>query len=252
MADFEFSQSLFDNGIVPLIVQPFDFAVDPTRGTLQPIRGDGDGALLVRAVGAGLTLFQTVDLTSVDYTPAAGELAEFSAAINWGYDPDNAEYRRINMLRETIGFASAELEALHTANANHLYIGTEGRWQEARGNDQRTQLTSAARTASTQGTTRQNVNHRGAHFIIDVTAVTGAASITPTIETQDETSTNFYPLLTGPAINAVGTTILKIGPGFTPIPNLTANDNLPFLYRINVAHATGDSITYSVGVNLLL
>jgi hypothetical protein len=58
-----------------------------------------------------------------------------------------------------------------------------------------------------------------------------------------------YTVLISPVINSVGTTVLKIGPGLPGLPNLVANDMLPPFFRVDIAHADTDSITYSVSIN---
>ncbi len=246
--DVSASQALFDNSVVPLVVRTFDATVEPARGITQPIIASDDGSILVTPVGPGLTLLQTVDLTANDYNESAGELAPFSAAINWAYDPDNVEYMRLNGTRETSSFSGSDLRALNTVAAQFMYNGTVSTWFQRRGNENPTILPSQARTASTSDL-KQNPTARSGHFIIDITAITGSPSITIDIEAEDIASGKFYPLLTSNALSTVGTTILKIGPGYVPVPNLTAADNLPFQIRVSVTNANADSITYSVGAN---
>ena len=113
-------------------------------------------------------------------------------------------------------------------------------------------LASDARTAATTSVTRLNSDFRGCHIIIDVTVDPASASITPTIQGFDTVSGKYYTLLTGNAISAVGTTILKIYPGLTASANAIANDILPSKFRISMAVADTDSITYSVSASLVL
>ena len=113
-------------------------------------------------------------------------------------------------------------------------------------------LASDARTAATTSATRLNSDYRGCHIIIDVTEDPASASITPTIQGFDTVSGKYYTLLTGLAITAVGTTILKIYPGLSASANVIANDILPSNFRISMAVAGGDSMTYSVSASLVL
>ena len=113
-------------------------------------------------------------------------------------------------------------------------------------------LASAARTAATTSETRLNSDYRGCHIIIDVTADPATASITPTIQGFDTVSGKYYTLLVGNAISAVGTTILRIYPGLSASANVIANDILPSKFRISMAVADTDSITYSVSASLVL
>lgn len=248
--EFDLSQALPANSVIPLVVRPLNFGVDPSRGITQPILSDEDGAILVRGVGPGFTLLETIDLTLNDYSPSAGDLAPFVAGINWAFDPDNNEYMRNNGTRETVEFSSSDLRALNVASTEWMYISTMGQWHPKRGNTDRSLLPSAARTSTTTSPTRLNPTNRAGHFILDVTAAPVSPSITVTIEAEDDLSSKFYPLLISNPITTVGTTVLKIGPGYVPVPGLTANDNLPLNIRAVVTHANADSITYSLNINL--
>ncbi len=111
----------------------------------------------------------------------------------------------------------------------------------------RTLYASAARTASPTAVTQTNsAGERGAHIIIVVSAVAATPSVVPTIEAYDSLSDSWYTLLTGSAITATGTTILKIYPGIAVNANATASDILPPVWRVSMTHADSDSITYSV------
>ena len=90
----------------------------------------------------------------------------------------------------------------------------------------------------------------GIHVIIDVTSVTATPSVVPTIDGYDFLSGNWYNLLTGIAITATGTTVLKIAPYITAVANGAAKDILPRKWRVVMTHADTDSITYSVGANV--
>ena len=112
-------------------------------------------------------------------------------------------------------------------------------------------LSSAARTAAITSADITNSEYRGCHVIIDVTVDPASASITPTIQGLDSVSGKYYTLLTGSAISAVGTTILRVYPGLGASANAIANDILPNKFRISMAVADTDSITYSVAVSLV-
>lgn len=244
------AQALFDNGVIPLVLRPFDIAVEPARGITQPIIATEDGAILVAAAGPGLVALETLDLTNNDYTPVAGDLAPLTIGLNWSFDPDNVEYMRNNGTRETVEFSGTDLRGLNVAATKWVYVGTMSQWHPQQGNTDRSLLASAARTATTTSPTRLNASSRAGHFILDVTAIVATPSIVVEIQAEDDLSGQFYPLLTSAAITAVGTYVLRVGPGYTPVPNLTANDNLPLNYRAVVTHADADSITYSLNANL--
>jgi len=144
-----------------------------------------------------------------------------------------------------------------------LYERGADRWSRHRGNECFTLMPLAVRNTGTflsqanstvDGDTGRftNFNARGAHFIINVTAVPGVVTITPTIQAYDEASGTWYDLLVGAAIVATGRTLLKVYPGIVPVPNLSASDCLPLNYRMSMAHSAAGNFTYSVGVNLVV
>lgn len=126
-----------------------------------------------------------------------------------------------------------------------LFNGTT--WDRQRGNEEVTALVSAARTATTSSGTLQNYNGLGVSVVVDVTAVSGAASITASIDALDAVSGKWVTILASAAITTVSTTRLRVYPGLSAAANLKADDLLPRRWRVNVTHSTADSITYSVG-----
>jgi hypothetical protein len=70
------------------------------------------------------------------------------------------------------------------------------------------------------------------------------------IQGKDLTTGLYYDLLVATAITAVGTTVLKIGPGITPLAGGAAADFLPETWRVRLVHGDTDSITYSVTAQL--
>lgn len=86
--------------------------------------------------------------------------------------------------------------------------------------------------------------------VIDVTAVDLTPSVVPTIDGLDPVSGQWFNLLTGAAITAIGTTVLRVGRGATAVSNEAANDAIPFVTRVVMTHADADSITYSVSAML--
>lgn len=125
-------------------------------------------------------------------------------------------------------------------------------FDRVRNNVERTLLASAARTATTDGSDETNFNHRGGHFIINVTAYPAAASVVPKIQGKDPVSGIYYDILEGIPIVATGFTILKVFPGAAASANAIASDVLPRTFRIRMEHADADSITYSVGLALVV
>lgn len=105
---------------------------------------------------------------------------------------------------------------------------------------------SAARTATPTAVLQNSRNAPGIHVIIDVTAITATPSVVPTIRGYDATSGQYYTILTGTAIVATGTTVLKVHPSITALANGSARDGIPDEWDILMTHADTDSITYSV------
>jgi len=132
----------------------------------------------------------------------------------------------------------------------YLFNGTG--FDRQRGNTTETLLANAARTASVDSADFVNHNATGAHFIINVSALSDTPSIVVTVQGLDDASDTYYDVLISTAITTTGTTVLKVHPGISPIVNGSANDMLPRTYRVSVTHADTDSITYSVGANLTL
>lgn len=115
-----------------------------------------------------------------------------------------------------------------------------------------TLLASAARTATVATADQSNPENRGVHVIINVTAASDTPSVVATIQGKDEVSGNYYTILTSAAITGTGTTVLRVFPGATAATNVTANDCLPSIWRVNFVHADTDSITYSAAAQVVV
>ena len=115
-----------------------------------------------------------------------------------------------------------------------------------------TLLASAARTATVATGDQGNNDYRGVHVIINVTAIASSPSVVATIQGKDELSGAYYTILASAAIEATGTTVLRVFPGATNASNLVANDVLPSTWRVNFVHADTDSITYSAAAQLVV
>lgn len=146
--------------------------------------------------------------------------------------------------------AAVTTGAVLSNSVGFLFNGST--FDRERNNTNETLLASAARTASVNSADFVNYNAKGAQFIIDISAITATPEITVTIQGKDPISGNYYDLLIGPVYNSVGTNILKIYPGITASANASASDILPRDYRVSVANADADSITYSIAAALVL
>lgn len=109
----------------------------------------------------------------------------------------------------------------------------------------------AARIAATTSLQQLNRSCRGLHLILNVTA--GAAvgnEITPTIQGFDPIFNIWYDILVGAAINAVGINVLKVYPGLLGVGDI-ASDIIPKIWRISIAHAGVNPVSYSASANLV-
>lgn len=112
----------------------------------------------------------------------------------------------------------------------------------------------AALAIAAAGTTtidRSNHNARGLHLVIDITAIAGTSpTLTCTIQGYDPISGKYYDILASTALNATGTTVLKVYPGLTAAANAAANDVLPRNWRLKVvAGGTSPTATATVAAN---
>jgi hypothetical protein len=117
-------------------------------------------------------------------------------------------------------------------------------------NDAHVVLGSASRSGTTTSQTFNNYEHRGAHVLIDVTVAPGTDTVTPKIQGYDPTTDTYYDILVGSAIDATGTTVLKVYPGIAAVANGSASDFLPTAWRVVMTHSAATDFTYSVSVNL--
>lgn len=118
------------------------------------------------------------------------------------------------------------------------------------GNKERVILPSAARTVTINSPDFVNPNAKGGHFLIDISAVGTDPRILAIIQGKDPISGNYYNILISPKYSVVGTNTIKVYPGLNNVPNICVNDILPRVFRVQVVHTTGVSITYSVSVAL--
>jgi hypothetical protein len=213
---------------------------------------DVDGNLFVTlgAAGGGPILIPD----DADNVPEVATDARLpTVARVYGYDQAAGQFDRIRTDDDSNDASDADGDpSLRVMSRPRLYNSALNAWIRARANDGISVFASAARTATVSSATLNNGNYRGGQFIINVTAIAATPSVVFSIEARDLISNTFYSLLDSVAITGVGQTILRVYPGLTAAANLVANDLLPFQWRITATHADADSITYSVGANLML
>lgn len=241
--------------VVPMLFYPLNASAmtdGDQPGVLQPFRADEDGNLLVAIGGAGggpiLLPDDVDDVASVatnSRVPTVARLYGLERASNeWDRlltDDDDAEN----------SFSNEDNALLRVMNRGRLFSAALGDvWSREKGQDGISVAPSASRTVTTTFGTFTNVNHRALHLAVNVTVI-GADTLTIDIEARQLFPPfTFYPILTSLAISATGTTILKVGIGFSPIANLTANDMLPAVWQVDATHSGVDPITYSMNANL--
>jgi hypothetical protein len=227
-------------------------------------KADGNGGLItIQAAKASRTAAETGHSGDSDYGSDTGlvdiEKLNSSEAGYRGYatqitlaaaavSVDNIDDKF--SAAAALGDAASESTTTNIGAALLLYNGSTR--DRARGNQDLTVFASAARTADPTAVIITNYNARGLHLVINVTATTSTPSVVFTIEGRDVLSGEYYTILASVAITAIGTTVLRIYPGLGASANVIANDVLPRTIRVKAVHADSDSITYSVGISLIL
>lgn len=220
-------------------------------GFMAPFLQDENGALLVSLLGPAGSILLPDDADDVPESAINDRVP--TVARLYGLDGiSGVDWDRLRTDDDADQSSPADsLPALRVMGRNRLFIVAAGdAWERESGNDGFQVAGSAARTVATTFGTFTNVNHRAVHIIVDVTVI-GADSLTVEIQARRlGFPFTFYPLLTSTAIIATGVTVLKIGIGFTPIANLTANDLLSYVWQVVATPSGADPITYSIDANL--
>lgn len=112
-------------------------------------------------------------------------------------------------------------------------------------------LTLTASTATTQTIDQDNkTGARGVSVYVKTTAI-GTGSITITIQGKDRISGDYYTLLAGAAVITNTTNRYWIFPGAAVTANVSANDELPDIWRILVTANNANPVTATVGWSTL-
>lgn len=114
-------------------------------------------------------------------------------------------------------------------------------------------VTLAASAASGNSGDLTNLDARGLHLGINITALTGTTpTLTVIIEGKDTASGQYYTLLTSTALAAVAFTLLSVYPGITASANIAASQVLPRTYRIRYTIAgTTPAVTATIGASVI-
>jgi len=108
------------------------------------------------------------------------------------------------------------------------------------------------KSATTSSADQPNRKWRGAHFVIETTAITGTPSITVRLEAKNPFTGSYYPILESSPITMIGTVVLKTYPGFPGQTLQVSADFLPAVFRVTVVHLNADPVDYSVTAMLQL
>jgi hypothetical protein len=249
---FKNAQSQSGRECVPVAFTYLDagnYGDSAAPGIFHPFLLDVDGNLFVTIAGSGGPIAIP---DNVDAVPeVATDTRIPTVARMYGFD-QGGTFSRIRTDDDSdISSAADGLPALRVMGRNRLFIASAGpAWEVEHGNDGVDVAPSASRTVTTSFGTFVNVNHRALHLIVDVTVI-GADSLTIDIEGRVLFPPfNFYPILTSAPITSTGVTVLKVGIGFSPILNLTANDLIPYVWRVTATPSGADPITYAMAANL--
>lgn len=185
-----------------------------------------------------------LDMPRLSTSGGTDPTGPFMGAMIQLYDTTSGTLRLCSA--RTLSAGSSGSRALPMTNFNH----NGSTYDPQMNNHELTALASAARTASVDSADLVNYNGRGIVVTIDVTAVTADPSMVVTIQGKSSLGSDYYTILASAAIVGTGVTVLRVAPGLTTAANLVANDLVPRIFRISVANADSDSITYSVSVNV--
>ena len=251
--EFKNAQSQGGAQVIPLVfsyleVAGYGDAAAP--GTFEPMLQDVDGNLFVTLGGpGGGPILLPDDVDSVAPVATASRMP--TVARLYGFNPGSSDFDRIRTDDDADETSAPDsFPALRVMGRNRLFSAALDSWSREHANDGLSVAVSASRTVATTFGNFTNVNHRALHVIVGVTVI-GADTLTIDIEGRELFPPfSFYPLLTSLPISTTGTTVLKIGIGFTPIANLTANDLVTAVWRVVATPSGVDPITYSINANL--
>ena len=137
--------------------------------------------------------------------------------------------------------------ALGVVSHGYVHNPEANTWSKLRGNFDITLLASAARTATTNGSDKVNLNAKGGMFCLDVTAVPGVDTVQAEVQAKDSISSNYLPLISSTAVSTTGARFILLYPtamGAGSFNNYV-NGVLPANFRGKVSHSGAGSFTYS-------
>lgn len=96
-----------------------------------------------------------------------------------------------------------------------------------------------------------NPNGSGCTVVVDITAISGTSpTLTVTVQGKDVASGKYYTIISGAALNATGTTVMRVYPGIIQTDtNVLASKTMPEWFRISyTVGGTSPSVTATIGV----
>lgn len=112
-------------------------------------------------------------------------------------------------------------------------------------------INAVAATTTKNGDDLYSAGYRGVKVVLDMTTV-GTGSVTLTIQGKDLASGKYYTLLAGAAVITDSMNVYTVFPGAPATGNVSANDQLPQMFRVIVTANNGNATSYTIGVNLLV
>lgn len=115
-------------------------------------------------------------------------------------------------------------------------------------------ITLTAQGAGTVNSLDQvNVGSRGVRATVDITAKTGTIDVTVNIQRKDVASGKYVTLLASASLTGTGTTTYTVHPNASVAANVSINDFLGEIWRVQVVNGAGSSpsTTATIGACLL-
>jgi hypothetical protein len=114
-------------------------------------------------------------------------------------------------------------------------------------------LSSASQSADRKVNSTTNLYHKGAHFIMNISGVSGSPTVKFILEGLSPAG-NTYTILEGATIAVPGGLNIytyRVYPGYAASANLIANDSLPYQFKVTMEYGGTGSFTSALAVNYL-
>jgi hypothetical protein len=219
--------------------------------------GDGSGrAIVVGAAAAGTAvsgspvLIAGSDGTNAQTLKTAPTLASSVSNAGMLYTQIGlwSSAGNVQAWQDAASISDASNAANTAAVAGWSFNGSS--WDRTRNNVDATLLASAIRTTTSSGGDITTYNLQGILICLDVTA--GSGALTVTVNGKCPASSKYYPILIGTLVTTNSFNVYRIYPGLTAVAGSTVNDHLPRIINIVISHGNANLVAYSVGYTLLV